>query len=549
MGYTHGIIWTKEKVHKEALKYDRRVDFQKKSPSAENAARRYGWLDDVCSHMKRIKTNGRTKEECHQVALKYETIKKFERGDGAVHLYASRRGWLHEITSHMKKYINWDNRKEEIHQVALKYQNRGEFCLKDEKYYEVARRRGWLDDVCSHMVSVGNKFKRLVYVYEFEDRTVYIGLTGNDIKRTNSHTTSNDSPVYRYEQQTGLKPIKSIITDGYIDSEDAKKIEHDTIEKYKRLGWNVLNKVKAGGLGGTDRIWTDERIRETISKYTYESELRKNEPKLIMKLLSIKKLDEYIKVLIKDTPTYWNEEKVKVAISEHTHLLDFNNQYPGARGWIRNNKMEHLLDGLISKNHIRQVKIRWNNKEEILNMASKYNNISTFQKENGGMYNSAKQNGWLDDVKRVIPPRFLWTKDKAIEITKRYTDYQTFRVENRGAYEAIKKYGWEDCLTHLERTFKEWTYDEVKEEALKYKCRNDFCNGSNNAYSYALRHNILDEVTTHMEIRNIKGRNKEVLQCSVCGEKIGGIGNLMRWHEGNCKDRPNSNKNTGRSKK
>ena len=29
MGYTIGIKWTKEKVHKEALKYKRRIDFQK----------------------------------------------------------------------------------------------------------------------------------------------------------------------------------------------------------------------------------------------------------------------------------------------------------------------------------------------------------------------------------------------------------------------------------------------------------------------------------------------------------------------------------------
>jgi hypothetical protein len=343
--------------------------------------------------------------------------------------------------------------------------------------------------------------------------------------------------VYRYQQKTGLNPVKTIITDGYIDSEDSKKVEHVTVEKYKKLGWNVLNKVKTGGLGGIDRIWTDEKIKETISKYTHESELRKNEPKLIMKLHSIGKINEYLGVLIKDTPIHWNEEKVKTAISEHTHLLDFNNHYPGARGWIRVNKMEHLLDCLISKNYIRQVKIRWDNKEDILNVASNYNNISKFQKENRGMYNSAKQNGWLDDIKRVIPPKFLWTKDKAMEVTKRYMDYQSFRVENKNAYDAIKKYGWDECLTHLKKTYKEFSYDLVKEEALKFKCRNDFYNGSNNAYSYANRHNILDEVTTHMEKRNVKGHKKEIFACSVCGKKVGALGNLKRWHEDNCKSK------------
>jgi hypothetical protein len=543
MGYTHGIIWTKEMVHEEALKYTRRVDFQKNSAAAENAARKNGWLDEVCSHMVRLKTVGRTKEECHEVALKYQIVKDFKDNDGAVHLYANRRGWLHDITSHMKKNINWDDRKDEVHQVALKYQNRGEFCLKDEKYYEVARRRGWLDDVCGHMISVGHKFKRLVYVYKFEDNTVYVGLTGNDIKRSHSHSTSNDSPVYRYSQEMGLNPTKEIITDGYIDSEVAKNIEHETIELYRGLGWNVLNKVKAGGLGGCDRIWTEEKIMETISKYTHESEFRKNEHRLVNKLQSTGKINEYMKLLIKDTPIFWNEELVIETISKYTHLKDFVTNHPGARGWIRKKKKEHLLDGLINFNIDRCVIKKWDNKEEILETASKYQTISQFQTEHGGMYRSAEKQGWLDDVKGVIPPKFLWTKDKAMEITQKYVDYQKFRKENKGAYEAIMKYRWLDCLEHLNRGVIYWTVETAKQEALKYNGRNDFLLGSAGAYGYLKNNGLLDEATSHMELKNVKGTVREVFICSVCGEKVGAKGNLIRWHEDNCKDRPNSNKN------
>ena len=545
MGYTKGIRWTKEMVHKEALKYKTRKEFQLNSSPACNYAKKKKWIIEVCSHMVNLtgKRSIRTIEDCKEVALRYDVMVDFMKKENAVYLYSQRRGWLNHMTSHMTKKTRWKDKKEEVHQVALKYQNRGEFCLKDETYYEVARRWGWLDDICGHMVSVGHKFMRLVYVYEFDDKTVYVGLTGNDLKRSNSHSTSNDSPVYRHQQETGLNPIKKIITDGYIYSEDAKVIEDETIQKYKTEGWNLLNKAKAGGLGGSDRIWTDEKIRETISKYTYESELRKNEPKLINKLQSVKKLDEYLKVLIKDTPIYWNEELVKETVSKYTHLKEIKKYYPGALGWARKNNKEYLIEGLIDGNKEKSVTKRFDNLDEILEVASKTKNISEFINNHGGMYNSAKQNGWLDEIKKVIPPKFLWTKDKAMEITKKYVDYQTFRVENKNVYDAIMKYGWNDCLTHLNRTFKEWTYDEVKEEALKFKCRNDFYNGSNNAYSYALRHNVLDEITTHMEKRNIKGYNQEIYICSVCGEKVGGKGNLIRWHEDNCKDRPNSNKN------
>lgn len=476
----------------------------------------------------------RTIEDCREVAQRYITFRHFRNKENAVYLYAKRRGWLGEITSHMVRRKMWKDRKEEVHQVALKYRNRGEFCLKDERYYEVARRWGWLDDVCGHMVFVGHKYKRLVYVYEFEDRTCYIGLTGNDIKRSHSHRTDLKSPVYRYSQKTGLTPIKRIITDGYIDSELARNIEHETIEEYKTEGWNVLNIFKAGGLGGSDKIWTEEKILETISKYKYESDFRKNEKKLVHRLHQKKEIDKYVSLLIKDNAIFWNEELVKETISKYTHLKDFVNNHGGARGWISKNNKEHLLSGLINGNVKRYVVNQWNNKEEVLKEASKFDTISKFRNERGGVYMSAIKHGWLDDIEKIITPKFFWSKENAMEITKKYTDYKTFRKENKNTYDAILKYGWKDCLEHLTKTYKEWTHDEVKEEALKYECRNDFCNGSNNAYKYALRHNILDEITTHMEKRNVKGTKRKTHQCSVCGKIVGGITNLKRWHESNC---------------
>jgi hypothetical protein len=549
MGYTHGHKWTKEQVHEEALKYTRRVDFQKKSPLAESYARRNNWLNEVCSHMVRLRTNGRTVEDCKNIALKYSVMKDFQKKENGVYLYSKRRGWLHEITSHMKKNIRWEHRKEEVHQVALKYKHRGEFCLKDEMYYEVARRWGWLDDICGHMTSVGNKYKRLVYVYEFEDMTVYVGLTGNDIKRSDSHSKRDNSPVYRHQQKTGLNPTKKILTDGYIYSEDAKVIEHETIMKYREEGWNVLNRAKAGGLGGSDRIWTDEKIKETISKYTHLSEFRKNEPLLVHTLYRRGDYREHVKVLIDDGVTYWNEELVIETISKYTYLKDFVRDHPGARGWIGKMNKEHLLGGLVNGNIKRYVINQWNNKEEALKEASKYNIISDLMNKNNTLFRAAKKQGWLDEIKENMIPKFLWTKDKVKEIVKNYTCYTTFRKENKNAYDSIKKYGWEDCIEHLIRTTKLWTIETAKQEALKYNGRNDFLEGSGGAYYYLKNKGLLDEYTKHMELKNVKGYKEPLHTCSVCGEKIGGIGNLKRWHEGNCNpNRPNSNKKLNKSR-
>ena len=45
--------WTKERCKEETLKYNTRSEFQKGSESAYQAARKNGWLDDICKHMPR----------------------------------------------------------------------------------------------------------------------------------------------------------------------------------------------------------------------------------------------------------------------------------------------------------------------------------------------------------------------------------------------------------------------------------------------------------------------------------------------------------------
>ena len=45
------VKWTKEKCHIEALKYNTRSDFWRFSQNAYDAANKYSWLDEICSHM------------------------------------------------------------------------------------------------------------------------------------------------------------------------------------------------------------------------------------------------------------------------------------------------------------------------------------------------------------------------------------------------------------------------------------------------------------------------------------------------------------------
>ena len=147
-------IWTKEKCQEESLKYTTRTEFSRGSTSAYNSAYRNCWLNDICNHMIELsKPNGYwTKEKCHEEALKYTTRTEFNNGSRAYNL-AHRYGWLNEICSHMKSDLNRYWTKEKCHEEALKYTTRTEFNNGSGSAYHSACKASWLDEICDHMIS------------------------------------------------------------------------------------------------------------------------------------------------------------------------------------------------------------------------------------------------------------------------------------------------------------------------------------------------------------------------------------------------------------
>ena len=73
--------WTKEKCYKESIKYKNKRDFRKNS-NAYIAAHKYGWLDEICSHMTNLikPKNFWTKEKCYEESLKYNSRENFRKG-------------------------------------------------------------------------------------------------------------------------------------------------------------------------------------------------------------------------------------------------------------------------------------------------------------------------------------------------------------------------------------------------------------------------------------------------------------------------------------
>lgn len=244
--------WTKEMCHKMALKCKSRSEFKKKYGSARNKAIKNGWIEEICSHMAYLREYNHTKEDCRLEALKYRTRKEFKENNSKMYHMITEHRW-YDLFDHMPIVRNSNNylSKIECYEEALKYATRIEFSKNSYRHYKVAYRKKWLDEICFHMKPLGNLYKRCVYVYEFSDKSVYIGLTFNLEKRDNQHLNKK-TPVHNHMEKTHTHPIRRILSE-YIDAIEAKQLEINTIIEYRNNGWNILNKSKGGELGGNPK--------------------------------------------------------------------------------------------------------------------------------------------------------------------------------------------------------------------------------------------------------------------------------------------------------
>lgn len=106
------LFWTRQKCYEEAQKYQSRMDFKDGCNGAYWSSHKHGWLNDVCGHMlQRRSPNGYwSKDRCREDAARYSAIKEYKNGSYLSYSAAKRNGWIPEICKHMKKTGNRYNK-------------------------------------------------------------------------------------------------------------------------------------------------------------------------------------------------------------------------------------------------------------------------------------------------------------------------------------------------------------------------------------------------------------------------------------------------------
>lgn len=336
--------WTYERCKDVALECKTKKELSDKYISVIEVIRKNKWFELILHFNEVQKPKGYwTYDKCKDVALKCKNNKELRNFDSVFN--SIRRNKWFDLTYHFielqKHHGYWTYEKCKME--SLKFNSRIEMRENTSAYYAICKNK-WFD-LFEHMVNNSNTRKRLIYVYEFSDNCCYVGLTGNIKVRNNRHLKIEKTrPIFKHMSKTNLIPNLNIKTD-YLPIEDAKKLENDFINMYRKNGWIVLNKIKGGTLGGNIVKWNKESCEKDVKKYNKLSTFRKN--------------------------------------SQSSYYSILKN------GWF---------DEICS--HLKRSKVKngyWNNKELCKFESEKYKNKTTFFKKCGSAYEHSRKNGWLNE--------------------------------------------------------------------------------------------------------------------------------------------------------
>jgi predicted GIY-YIG superfamily endonuclease len=179
-------------------------------------------------------------------ALKYKYRSEFQRKSHSAYIIAKRLGIFNRVTKHMV-WKTWPRdvwNLKTISREAKKFKTRSEFMKMSSGAYAAALKLGILNKVCSHTVTPCSDKLRSVYSIEFEDRSVYVGLTVNYSNRLQQHINHDV-----HKEKMKMLKYKFVKSNDWHNPVDGQIAEKKLIEKYRKNGWIVLNKSNYGSLG------------------------------------------------------------------------------------------------------------------------------------------------------------------------------------------------------------------------------------------------------------------------------------------------------------
>ena len=187
-----------------------------------------------------------------------------------------------------------------------------------------------------------------------------------------------------------------------------------------------------------------------------------------------------------------------------------NNAYVGLTLNLERRDKEHKSDKLSS---VYKYLIENTSEYNLIKLSDYINNSDAIQLEIETI-NKYKSNGWilLNKVKggSLGGNNTYWTKERCLEEALKYKSKKDFREGSYSCYKTlIKNKSIDEFITHMipgNKPKRYWSKERCLEEALKYKTKKDFRENSPNCYGIVSRNNWLCDITQHM-IELVKPKN------------------------------------------
>ena len=189
--------WTKQAVLALARQCGTRVNLERKSKAAINAALSDGYWHEV---LDLFPDSGWYPEAIFEEARKYKTRSEFAKGSIGAYRAAIRLGLEDKACDHMEWKINHYS-DEELAKLAKQYKTRTDFVYEYPGAANAARNRGIWEKICEHMGPVKSGFREdkpavLYLLVDHYISRVNVGITGRFKHRLATHNL-NDRADYQ----------------------------------------------------------------------------------------------------------------------------------------------------------------------------------------------------------------------------------------------------------------------------------------------------------------------------------------------------------------
>ncbi len=447
---------TKEECIENALKYKNVSEWKEKDKNIQSYAYRKEWYPECIAHMDKLNGISKTKKECIENALKYNSKTEWREKDRIFYSYAWYKNWLSECTAHMENLGSETRTKEECINNALKYKTKSEWRKKDRTFYYYAYRKGWFSECTAHMKNLGG-----------ETRTKEECVKNARKYKTCKDWIKYEKKMYMYSQMKG-----------WLD---------DCTAHMEKL---ITQRTKEGCI-------------ENARKYNSVKEWRKNDKSIQLYSRPKEWYNECIAHM---------EDSKKTNLSfkySKKYCIEIGSKYSSLKEWA-NDETDYKILNFVKRvgwyNECRDnmnKKRVFRSKEECIENARKYNTINDWVNNDNAIYSYAKKRQeWYNEctahmkILKVVKR----TKEECIENALKYKNISEWRKkDSKYYYCAVSKEWYHECTAHMVKLYKTRTKEQCIEDARKYNSKSEWAKKSKTIYNYSRIKSWYKECLEHFE--------------------------------------------------